>query len=88
MSDRHNSATVCLSVRVTPQEAEQLRELTRLHRITVQAVLRQCVRSSVDALLGEAERAAAVYVSTEDAARGGAPTHRLRVLAERETREA
>jgi hypothetical protein len=89
-TERFNAATVCLSVRVSPAEAERLRTLAGLHGVTVQAILTQCVRSSLDVLEGVALRAAAlapIIVSAEDAARGGAPDHRLRLLAERATRE-
>jgi hypothetical protein len=62
---------VCLSVRVTPEEAEQVTAWARRHGVTVQEVLRQCVVSATAVL-------APIYVSPEDAARGGAEDNRVR----------
>ena len=82
MSDSHNAATVCLSVRVAPDVAERLRALAALHRVTVQAILTQCVVSSVGVLEEVARRAAtpecALVLTTEEAARAadaGAVAH-------------
>ena len=53
---RHNEATTCLSVRVTPERADLLRRYAALHRVTVQAVLDRCVGAAIDTLREVAAR--------------------------------
>ena len=59
--------TVCLSVRLSREEAKQVREWAAAHRITVQQVLRQCVTSATEVM---ASYAPPYIVSAEEAARG------------------
>jgi hypothetical protein len=79
VSERFNAATVCLSVRVSPERAELLRAYAVAHRVTVQAVLGRCVDAAIDVLR---EVAAPHLVTSEEAAGGASATHRLRVAAE------
>ena len=81
---RHNEATTCLSVRVTPERADLLRRYAALHRVTVQAVLDRCVGAAIDTLR---DVAAPHLVTAEEAAGGASATHRLRLAAEGVTRE-
>lgn len=50
MSKSHNEATVCLSVRVTPAEAELARAWAATHRVTMQQVLHRCVTAATNTM--------------------------------------
>ena len=62
-SERYNEATVCLSVRVSPEEAEAFRAWCALHRVTAQQVLRRCVMASTETMADVGARAMAREVA-------------------------
>ena len=80
-TERFNETTVCLSVRVSHEEAEAVRAWAALHRVSIQQVLRQCVTSATCVLADVGRRA--MLVTSHDAALGSAATHPLRLAAER-----
>lgn len=73
---RARASTICLTVRVSPQEMADVDAFCKRHNVSIQQVLHRCV---IAATRGEA----AHVVSADDAARGGHPDHPLRRLAER-----
>lgn len=78
--------TVCLSVRVTPEQAAAFEAWCRGRGVTIQRALERVVAGFVEH--GPADDARrALLVTAEEAHRGGAATHPLRVLVERHASE-
>jgi len=50
VSKQHNASTVCLSVRVTHEEAELARAWAATHRVTMQQVLHRCVTAATNTM--------------------------------------